>query len=548
MDRLAPEGAGKTHYLSEKVEEAARRYGPHGVMVCSFTRAAAAEISSRVNLPRENVGTLHAICLRAIGGGAKLTQGMEGDFSEAFPQYRMKVSDSRKKSVDDPYQDTDEETEADGIRQRMDVLRARRTDERLWPDSVRAFHRAWTDWKNNLGLLDFTDLLEIALRDVEAPPGDPAVMYVDEVQDSPRLQLDLILKWSKSLSGVVMAGDDDQALYAWAGAVPEDFLGLSVPEEHKRILEQSYRVPRAVHAVAERLVKKIRHRQPKEYRPRDFDGAVERCAIDYKRPEMLLKKIKPYTMDGKSVLVLTSCRYMLGPLMAVLKQEGIPFHNPYRTRDGGWNPLLPGGTDRRSGKSKVMPVDRVLSFLRPDAETHGDSARMWTKHDLSIWMEHFKADGFFSRGGKDWIKKLRGEVTEFDPQELLRHVLTEHHDALFEIGFRGPEARERELAWWLSRFLEGEKKKHEYPVRVAQKHGGRALLETPQIMIGTGHSVKGGQADVVIVFPDLSRRGMETWMSSKRDEVLRLFYVMVTRARERLVICSQATPMACDAI
>ena len=42
----------------------------------------------------------------------------------------------------------------------------------------------------------------------------------------------------------------------------------------------------------------------------------------------------------------------------------------------------------------------------------------------------------------------------------------------------------------------------------------------------------------MIVYPDLSPSGYRAWMLPEaRDSVVRLFYVAVTRAREKLVIC-----------
>ena len=52
--------------------------------------------------------------------------------------------------------------------------------------------------------------------------------------------------------------------------------------------------------------------------------------------------------------------------------------------------------------------------------------------------------------------------------------------------------------------------------------------------MGTIHSVKGGEADKVVLSPDLSRAGMEEWMSTKKDPIVRLFYVGMTRARQEL--------------
>jgi len=65
-------------------------------------------------------------------------------------------------------------------------------------------------------------------------------------------------------------------------------------------------------------------------------------------------------------------------------------------------------------------------------------------------------------------------------------------------------------------------------------------------VVGTIHSVKGGQADVVYLFPDLSQAGDAQYQRAgePRDSVIRVFYVGATRRGKRLYICQRGTPMA----
>ncbi len=58
----------------------------------------------------------------------------------------------------------------------------------------------------------------------------------------------------------------------------------------------------------------------------------------------------------------------------------------------------------------------------------------------------------------------------------------------------------------------------------------------PRVIVGTIHSVKGADAAAVYVLPDLSPAQWERWQAGKRDELLRIFYVAFTRAREELVL------------
>jgi superfamily I DNA/RNA helicase len=79
----------------------------------------------------------------------------------------------------------------------------------------------------------------------------------------------------------------------------------------------------------------------------------------------------------------------------------------------------------------------------------------------------------------------------------------------------------------------------QFPCEIALQHGPSALTETPQVVVGTIHSVKGGEADVVYLFPDLSKAGSAEYQrfGPPRDAVIRLFYVGMTRARETLYVC-----------
>jgi len=86
----------------------------------------------------------------------------------------------------------------------------------------------------------------------------------------------------------------------------------------------------------------------------------------------------------------------------------------------------------------------------------------------------------------------------------------------------------------------------QFPADIAARRGPHALAATPQVIVGTIHSVKGGQADVVYLFPDLSQAGEAQYArgGAARDSVIRQFYVGVTRAYEGLYICRAESSQA----
>jgi hypothetical protein len=98
--------------------------------------------------------------------------------------------------------------------------------------------------------------------------------------------------------------------------------------------------------------------------------------------------------------------------------------------------------------------------------------------------------------------------------------------------------------WWVDHLAPTTRTRGRYLDRIYRRYGSAALQQVPRITIGTGHSVKGGEADIVYVFPDLSPAAHRQWIGThyQRDPIIRLGYVMITRARETLILCDPAGP------
>jgi DNA helicase-2/ATP-dependent DNA helicase PcrA len=534
---FGPPGTGKTTNLSRQIRRAVERFGPDSVLVTSFTRAAAAELAGRdLPISAHRIGTLHSHCWRALDGPAIAETQVEG-WNRSNPSLR--ITPLKKQQCLDGESGADDSTEraSDGDRwlQELNRCRGMMLPEAAWPAAVRSFARRWTDYKQSLGLLDFCDLIETALEEVPVAPGQPSVIFADEAQDLNRMQLSLVRKWGERARYFILAADDDQTIYSWTGATPDAVLDPEIPEDHKIILKQSYRVPRSVHAMAQRLIHQVGRRQPKDYRPRPADGECHQLSVgSYKTPEYgILKAVLGHLDKGHTVMLLATCAYMLEPLIAVLRKNGIPFHNPFRRANGFWNPIRMG----RSGSA----ANRVLALLAAHPAT-GEAARPWTFGDLALWTEWLAAKGVLKTGAKPRIASATPDAAVsiavldelFEPRAL---------ESLLD-AFEGDHRRL--LTWWQQRLTASMQPRAKFPVMVAHEHGPAALEEAPKVIVGTIHSVKGGEADAVFLFPDLSQAGDAAYqrVGPARDAVIRLFYVGVTRARQALYLCQRESAMA----
>ncbi|MAH51207.1 hypothetical protein CMI37_35650 [Candidatus Pacearchaeota archaeon] len=527
---IGPPGCGKTTFLSREVTKAVDRYGGDNVMVAALTKTAAAEVAGRgVPVNPKRIGTLHAHAYRALNY-PKLAETREGveAWNKSNPSYKLTVpgsSTSLDAAVDGMVPMA---SPGDRHLSLINVARARMSPISELPAQVRRFHTAWQRWKKETGLFDFTDLIEIAGTSVHQAPGRPKVIFVDEAQDHDRLELNLVRKWGaedRAVERLVIVGDPDQNLYEWRGSDPEAFFDPVLPDDQKLVLSQSYRVPKAVHAKATEWIERTPDRDPVEYRPTDQPGEVRKTLLSLRDAPALLRDARQYTDAGKSVMFLTTCAYMLTPLVNELRAQGMPFHNPYRARSD-WNPLSPqtrGVSSLEKFKAYISPLLDTDPYIDP-----------WEVGDVQLWTQSLAR--VLKRGKREVLDSMY-PMQGFTP-EMLDELFAEKSEPYMAYNIEAGDA-----GWFRKHLKAGVNV--DYAIRVLEKFGAEAIVETPKISIGTIHSVKGGEADVVYLFPDMSRVGYQSVHTPKgKAATLRQFYVGMTRSKDVLVLSGASTQMA----
>lgn len=471
---VGPPGVGKTTYTARQAERAAQKYGSDKVMLVSFTRAAAAEMASRKTpLNRDMIGTLHSFAFRSLGM-PKITESLVKEWN-ASHHGPYQLSDSLNR--DEP--EAGGATDGDKTFGQIQLARARMIDDRLWTPEMRAFWKVWCEFKKETDSLDFTDLIGIAARDVVVAPGNPTVMMCDEAQDLSKLEFSLIKHWSKNMDFFFIVGDSDQSIFSFRGSDPNIFLDPPTPEEHTRVLQQSYRVPRQIHALAVNWIRRLSKRFPSVYLPRDYEGEIlAPSAVTFKDPQRVLDHANYFLEqkddDGnpKKLMFLGACGYHVEPLVREMRRQGIPFHNPYRRSHGGWNPL-------RTSSKGTSTTDRIRAFL---AGLEGPNGNLWTADELQKWIGLVKVDGVLQRGAKTAISKIEGDAP-LRPQELRRFFRDDAFNAACAGDIR-----------WLRQNLTGQyQNAASFALAIVERQGVRGLTDTPQITVGTIHCSPGDE-------------------------------------------------------
>ncbi|MBD3177830.1 MAG: AAA family ATPase [Armatimonadia bacterium] len=517
---IGPPGTGKTTAITKQLAVEAEAWGGENVVALSHTRAAAHEIAGRDQcLPDENIGTLHAMAYRAIGRPEIAEEPKHlREFSQEHPEWPMGAGDDDDLWARSSYSGS-------AALQEYGRLRNLAAPRESWPTHVVNFARDWEHWKAANDLVDYTDMIEMALLRFPTMPGSPHTIICDEMQDLSRLQYELLRSWGESAERVITAGDQDQCIYTFTGADPGIFTE-NVPIE-ERVLEQSHRIPAAVHAAAVPWVQQITERKQVQYRLRAFPGYVDPSPACWQASGAIIDSIQQHLQNGHTTMVMASCSFMLRPVLKALRKAAIPYGNPWQPEDAhGWNPL-----GCRHARPKLL--EGLLAFASPavDPASGVPMPGLWTVADLRSWASLLK--GVFERGAKKRIEELPDDTSPLQVYELLKEITTE---AALRILRRDEPA----FDWFRGRLKAQYSGQQlcDYVFSLLSAHGLSVLTAPPRVFVGTIHSFKGAEADHVVVFPDLSRAGMSAYLGAGRDTVIRQFYVAMTRARLGLTLCA----------
>lgn len=302
---LAGAGTGKTKVITSKIAYLVREKGlqPESILAVTFTNKAAREMRERAALiepscERAVIRTFHSFgawFLRRNADSLKIGKDFviydDGDSSELIHSAMPSLSRqecSRYANLVARAKDYNLEPDSPGL---VSIMR----DEN--------FRRIYTSYEERLratGNVDFGDLIKLPVQILEKDPIVAQrthqrfkVIMVDEYQDSNVAQFQLLQRLSCPETYVCVVGDDDQSIYRFRGAEIRNILSFSkiFPGTTTVKLERNYRSFQSILDIAGnvvsrnsgRLGKTLRATRPGGSKPSlglldDADQEVDFCS------------------------------------------------------------------------------------------------------------------------------------------------------------------------------------------------------------------------------------------------------------------------------
>jgi len=483
---LGPPGTGKTTTLLKLVDDFIKQgVRPKQIGYFSFTKKAATEAADRAaekfGLDKENdlpfFRTLHSYAFNQLGMTKEKMMKTE-DYREFGQKCGIPIKTASYSSEDGTFNSDNEYlTIINTARvKRVDLLEyydSRQNILDIERNTLFLLAEELERYKKEKGLKDFTDLLEDFIK--KETLNKFKVLFIDEAQDLSLIQWDMVRKiWSKA-EKTYIAGDDDQAIFKWAGADVDHFIALKEEVNDIKVLDQSYRIPGGpIHELSQNIINKVQNRFQKEYKPRDEIGILKRYS-----------DITQVNMSKGNWLVLSSANYFLDDAKDLCEIQG--WYYQYK------------------GMNSVS-----LKLLL--------ALNNWEHWRKGAFLNQLEIKNIYEYLGSSVVPGFqKGKTLHSDTKYTMEECQKDHGLIASDVWFKSFEGLDAMTETYIRNM----------------RANGEEINKNPRIKMSTIHGAKGGEADNVLLLQDLTGAALETF-SHDPDELHRLFYTGATRAKREL--------------
>ena len=452
------------------------------IIYIAFSNAAANEAKKRITNDKVHVSTMHSFGSQSLGINPK-QQLLINDKWKGFKNFSTYCSDlSFETYINDSghpqYKNSHMKIIEFARNKKLSLQDAAVELELHYSTDIWLTEQIEQDlktYKKTTGMVEYSDMISKFVEEDKCPPLH--TVFLDEAQDLSPLQWDMFFYIESKCERSYVAGDDDQTIYTFQGADPSIFINLKGTVDPQI---QSRRVPKKIHKLAESIFPYMSQRLEKEWKPRDAEGEIftdkDFYELDFKE---------------KTWFILTRTNKMLSALKDHLYRLNLRF-------DAKQHDLLP--EDMLTAYRTWIRLNKGASVDKQEVE------KLWK---------------YFTVKGGHVLRGYAGGKTLNTITSVTLDELREQHGLLATGN------------WETLNFPETSK---DYIKTIL--NNGDDLMKPARIKLSTIHSVKGEEADNVVLFTDLERIIYDS-AQKDADPEHRTFFVGITRAKENLFIMNQ---------
>jgi len=314
---VAGAGSGKTRVITYKIAKLLieNKASPSEITAVTFTNKAANEMKERlisliknhtikINIEDMFVATFHSYCAKVLRHNIDRI-GFSNNFViyDAEDQKQLILNILNSKNIDkDRVNPRELITLFSNIKNSSYSIKANSLLEELY-----------FEYEKNLKLanaLDFSDLLRYTVKlfkkeaDVLEYYQDKAkYFFVDEYQDTNKIQYELVKLLSSKHRNICVVGDEDQSIYKWRGADIRNILDFEKDFKEAKIikLEENYRSTKNIINASSSLINHNISRKPKILFTNNIDGEkinIVELDNDINEAKFIVEKIKDQIGSG----------------------------------------------------------------------------------------------------------------------------------------------------------------------------------------------------------------------------------------------------------
>lgn len=585
---LAVPGAGKTTVMVARIANMIFCHGidPSAILTITFSKAGAQDMRRRYEglfaAPSHQQGkalpqfcTIHSFCYQVLGSYCRLTGGVAPALIE--PRERSGMLREIYQQVNGEFlsEDLEEELISNLSLIKNAMLRQQQVEDgktiqtqikNLWK-----LYQGYSALKKEHKRMDFDDMLGYALTVLKRYP--PILqqyrqryryLCVDEAQDTSRLQYAVIGLLVQQEQNLFLVGDEDQSIYRFRGACPENLLAFPslYPQAKVLKMEENFRSTVEIVSCAQRFIEGNRQRYQKKMFTNNAQGEPVEVKPLHDFSDQYHAAIDAYLAEEGTTAFIYRNNLSAVPMADILDRNDVDFYiKEHKTRLKS-NYVV---TDVLAFFSLSFDSSDFSAFSRIFYKTASCLKRnMLSRIPTSPLMQ---GESYFDRmvqlcdenqntGRIRYIAMMIEKLRSMQPLKAMECIL-------YQIGYlsyleftsgTGYSMQAQKLnilcslaarVQTVEAFLDRIDELDEIVAQHAQRgEAGKEDLPSARLTLTTAHSAKGLEFDTVVlldcmddVFPahsavEKSRVGMDDEM----EEEARLFYVAATRARRRLVI------------